>query len=192
MVLPPRLRLASVGAALSGVEPAVVLHQVAGTFFDTALLMEVKERCTNASYPGLSTDDSRQKAMSDFYMTYNLIIRLTPIVPAIILGRLGDRGWRRTTVAAPLGGYLIFRVSLLLLLIFRLPLPVMFGAAVLYELFGGHCTFWSGVMTVTALRSTAKERAKVRRTAGRPLSVCLSLSLYMFVCLCFCVLSELS
>ncbi|XP_075885077.1 solute carrier family 46 member 2 [Nelusetta ayraudi] len=162
MVLPARLCLAAVGAALSGVEPAVVLHQVAGTFFDTALLMEVKERYANASYPGLSTEESQQKAMSDFYMTYHLIIRLTPIVPALILARLGDRcrGWRRATVAAPLCGYLLFRVALLLLLVFRLPLPFMFGATVLYELFGGHCTFWSGVMTVTALRSTARERAK--------------------------------
>lgn len=177
MVLSARLRLGAVGAALSGVEPAVVLHQVAGTFFDTALLMEVKERCANASYAGRSTEESRQKAISDFYMTFNLIIRLTPIVPAIILARLGDRGWRRTTVAAPLGGYLIFRVSLLLLLIFRLPLPVMFGAAVLYELFGGHCTFWCGVMTVTALRSTAKERAKV----------CVCVSVCLPICFPFCL-----
>lgn len=166
MVSPARLRLAAVGAALSGVEPSVVLHQLAGTFFDTALLMEVKERTANASYPDLSPEDSRQKAMSDFYMTYHLIIRLTPIVPALVLARLGDRrGWRRATVAAPLVGYLLFRVALLLLLVLRLPLPVMFGAAVLYELFGGHCAFWSGVMTVTALRSTAWERAKVSGTA---------------------------
>lgn len=160
MVL-PRLCVAAL-AALSGIEPAVLLHQLAGTFFDTALLMVVKERCANASYPDLSREGSQQKAMSDFFMTYYLIIRVTPIIPAVILARLGDRGWRRVTVAVPLSGYLLFRLALLLLLVFHLPLTVMFAATVLFELFGGHCTFWSAVMTVATLRSTPADRSKVR------------------------------
>lgn len=146
---------------LHRVEPTVVLQQLSSTFYDTALLMVVKERSANASYPDLSRDDSQQKAMSNFYMIYNLILKLVPILPALLLARFGDRGWRRAPIVVSLSGYLVARVGLLLLLLFHLPLEVMFGMVVVFELGGGYCAFWSGVMTLTSVGTAAEERSKV-------------------------------
>uniref|UniRef100_A0A3Q4BZL8 Uncharacterized protein n=1 Tax=Mola mola TaxID=94237 RepID=A0A3Q4BZL8_MOLML len=153
----------TVSAALRQVETTVVLEQLGSTLFDTALLMVVKDRSANASYPGshLSREESEQKAMSDFYMTFNLILRLTPILPSLLLARLGDRGWRKVPIVVPLCGYLLARLGLLLVVVLRLPLQVMFGAAVLYELCGGYCSFWPGVITLTSIGTTAKDRSKV-------------------------------
>nr|XP_046230648.1 thymic stromal cotransporter homolog [Scatophagus argus] len=147
---------------LRQIEPILVLEQLGSTLFETALQMVAKDRCANATYPDthLSREDSQQKAMSDFYMIYNLIIQLTPILPALFLARLGDRGWRRAPIAVPLCGYLLSRLTLLLVVIFRLPLEVMYGAAVLFGLSGGFCTFWPGVMTLASLGSTQTDRSK--------------------------------
>lgn len=161
MVLPNLCQTAS--AVLRQIEPVLVLEQLGSTLFDTALRMVVRDRCANATYPDahLSRDDSQQKAMSDFYMIYTLIIQLTPILPALLLARLGDRGWRKAPIVVPLSGYLMSRVALLLVVILRLPLEVMYGAAVVFGLSGGYCTFWPGVMTLVSLGSTAADRSKV-------------------------------
>lgn len=150
-------------ALLRRIEPTLMLEQLGSTFFDTALLMVVKDRCANATYPDahLSREASQQKAISDFYMIYSLIIKLTPILPSMLLARLSDRGWRRTPIVVSLGGYLLSRLMLLLVVVCRLPLEVMFGAAVLFGLSGGYCAFWSGVMTLVSLGSTAADRSKV-------------------------------
>ncbi|XP_078128043.1 solute carrier family 46 member 2 [Sander vitreus] len=148
---------------LRQIEPVVVLEQLGSTLFDTALLMVVKDRNVNATYPDahLSREDSQQKAITDFYMAYNLIIRLVPIFPALLLARLGDRGWRRAPIVVPMSGYLLSRLALLLVVVFRLPLEVMFGAAVVFGLSGGFCAYWPGVMTLASLGSTATDRSKV-------------------------------
>ncbi|XP_029299894.1 thymic stromal cotransporter homolog [Cottoperca gobio] len=148
---------------LRQIEPILVLEQLGSTFFDTALQMVVRDRSVNATYPDahLSREDSQQKAMTNFFMTYNLIIGLTPILPAMLLARLGDRGWRRAPIVVPLSGYLLSRLALLLVVIFRLPLEVMFGAASLFGLSGGFCAYWPGVMTLASLGSTATDRSKV-------------------------------
>ncbi|XP_073334046.1 solute carrier family 46 member 2 [Pagrus major] len=162
MVLPSLCQTAF--AMLRHIEPILVLEQLGSTFFDTALQMVVRDRCANATYPDthLSRESSQQKAMSDFYMTYNLIIQLTPILPSMVLARLSDRrGWRRAPIVVPLSGYLLSRLALLLVVLFGLPLEVMFGAAVLFGLSGGYCAFWPGVMTLASLGSTATERSKV-------------------------------
>ncbi|XP_072227397.1 solute carrier family 46 member 2 [Leuresthes tenuis] len=148
-------------AVLRQIEPIIMLEQLGNTLFDTALRMVAKDRCANATYPGLSREDSQQKAMTDFFMNYNLIIRLAPILPSLLLGRLSDRGWRRAPIVVPLIGYLLSRLVLLLVVIFSLPLTFMFGAAVLYGLSGGFSAFWSGVMTLVSLRTTATHRSKV-------------------------------
>ncbi|XP_061589432.1 solute carrier family 46 member 2 [Cololabis saira] len=147
-------------AALRRVEPVIVLEQLGSTFFDTALQMVVRDRCANATDPGRSREDSQQKAMTDFFMTYNLILRLTPILPSLLLARLSDRGWRRAPVVSSLCGYLLSRLGLLLVVVFSLPLQLMLGAAALFGLSGGYSAFWSGVMTLVALRSSAGDRAK--------------------------------
>ncbi|XP_075935670.1 solute carrier family 46 member 2 [Anarhichas minor] len=153
-------------AVLRRIEPAVVLEQLGSSLFTTALQMVAKDRCVNATYPDahLSREDSQQRAISDFYMTYNLILHLVPILPALLLARLGDRGWRRVPIAVPLCGYVLSSLTLLLVVIFRLPLGVMFGGAVLFGLSGGFGAYWPGVMTLAALSSTATDRSKVIMT----------------------------
>ncbi|XP_068190832.1 solute carrier family 46 member 2-like [Antennarius striatus] len=161
MVQPSRCQAAV--TVLRGIEPVLVLEQLGSSFFDTALLMVVKDRSVNASYPDahLSREESQQKAMTDFYMTYNLVILLTTILPALLLARLGDRSRRKVPIVVSLGGYLMSRVVLLLVVLFRLPLEVMFGSAALFGLCGGFAAFWSGVMTVASLGSAAADRSKV-------------------------------
>ncbi|AWP15043.1 putative thymic stromal cotransporter -like [Scophthalmus maximus] len=159
MALPNLCQSAS--ALLRRVEPIIVLEQLGSSLFDTALQLVVKDRCANATSPDLPAEESRQKAMTDFFMTYNLIIRLVPILPALLLARLSDRGWRKAPIVAPLCGYLLSRLALLLVVVGRLPLQVMFGAAVLFELTGGFCAYWPGVMTLASLGSTATDRSKV-------------------------------
>ncbi|XP_032395550.1 thymic stromal cotransporter homolog [Etheostoma spectabile] len=147
---------------LRQIETVVVLEQLGSTLFDTALQMVVKDRSVNATYPDShrSREESQQKAMTDFYMAYDLIIRLVPILPALLLARLGDRGLRRAPIVVPLSGYVLSRLALLLVVVFRLPLEVMFGAAVVFGLSGGFCTYWPGVMTLASLGSTATDRSK--------------------------------
>ncbi|XP_071323001.1 solute carrier family 46 member 2 [Trachinotus anak] len=159
MVMPSLCQAAF--TVLRQVEPVIVLEQLGSTLFDTALQMVVRDRCANATYPGLSREDGQQKAMTDFFMTYNLIIRLVPILPALLLARLSDRGRRKAPIVVPLSGYLLSRVALLLVVIVRLPVEVMFGAAVLFGLSGGFCAYWPGVMTLASLGSTATDRSKV-------------------------------
>ncbi|XP_037547887.1 thymic stromal cotransporter homolog [Nematolebias whitei] len=146
-------------AAFRHIEPIIVLEQLGSSLFDTALQMVVKDRCANATYPGRSREDSQQKAMTDFYMIYNLIIQFTTIVPALLLAKFGDRGWRRAPVVVPLIGYLLSRLALLLVLTCGLPLQVMYGAAVLFGLSGGFSAYWPGVMTLASLASTAAGRS---------------------------------
>lgn len=161
MVMPTLCQAAF--TALRQIWPVLVLEQLGSTFFDTALQMVAKDRSANATYPDahLSTGDSQQKFMTDFFMIYNLIIRLVPIIPSMLLARLGDRGWRRVPIIVPLSGYLLSRLALLLVVIFRFPLEVMYGAGVVFGLSGGFCAFWPGVMTLVSLSSTAADRSKV-------------------------------
>ncbi|KAF7662931.1 hypothetical protein LDENG_00222620 [Lucifuga dentata] len=142
------------------IEPIIFLQQLGSALFDTALQMVVKDRCANVSSTDTSTHDSEQKAMSDFYMTYNLILKLAPILPALFLAKLGDRGWRRAPIVLPLTGYLLSRLTLLLLVLLHWPLEFMFAGAAFYGLFGGFCSYWAGVMTLASLASTANNRSK--------------------------------
>ncbi|XP_076019781.1 solute carrier family 46 member 2 [Genypterus blacodes] len=145
-------------------EILIFIQQLGSALFDTALQMVVKDRCANATdagTPNLSTEDSRQKAMSNFYMTYNLILKLAPILPALLLARIGDRGWRRVPIIVPLTGYLLSRLTLLMLVVFHWPLEAMFAGAAFYGVFGGFCSYWAGVMTLASLMSTPEDRSKV-------------------------------
>ncbi|XP_071762539.1 solute carrier family 46 member 2 [Centroberyx gerrardi] len=156
-------RCDTVLAVFRQIEPVIILQQLASALFDTALQMVVKDRCANATDTGtdISTEDSRQKAMSDFYMTYNLITKLTPILPALLLARLGDRGWRKVPIVTPLIGYLLSRLTLLLVIVLHGPLQAMWAGAALHGLAGGFCSYWAGVMALVSLGSTAKDRSKV-------------------------------
>uniref|UniRef100_A0A3Q0T3B8 Solute carrier family 46 member 2 n=1 Tax=Amphilophus citrinellus TaxID=61819 RepID=A0A3Q0T3B8_AMPCI len=145
---------------LRQIEPIIVLEELGSTLFDTALQMVVKDRYANVTEPGHSAEDAQQKAITDFYMTNNLIIQLTPIIPALILAKLSDRGWRKAPIVTPLTGYLLSRLILLLVVVLQLPLQVMYGAGVLFGLSGGYTSYWPGVMTVVSLDTTATDRSK--------------------------------
>ncbi|KAF7216880.1 solute carrier family 46 member 2 [Nothobranchius furzeri] len=146
---------------LRQVEPVIVLEQLGSTLFDTAFEMVVRDRCANASEPGRSKEDSQQKAMTDFFMVYNLIMKFTPIIPALLLARMGDRGRRKAPIVTPLIGYLLSRLALLLVVVLELPLQVMFGAVAVFGLCGGFGAYWPGVITLASLGSTETERSKV-------------------------------
>ncbi|CAI5666551.1 unnamed protein product [Oreochromis niloticus] len=148
-------------AMLRQIEPIIVLEQLGSTLFDTALQMVVRDRCVNATDPGHSSEDAQQKAMTDFYMINNLIIQLTPILPALFLARLSDSGRRKAPIVSPLTGYLLSRLILLLVVVLKLPLQVMFAAGTLLGLSGGFTAYWPGVMTLASLGSTAADRSKV-------------------------------
>ncbi|XP_046902607.1 thymic stromal cotransporter homolog [Hypomesus transpacificus] len=143
------------------IETVVLIAQLASAFFDTGLQMVVKERCANAtdSINGTSTVDSRQRAMTNFYMTYNLLAKFTPIIPAIILAKIGDRGYRKIPIVIPLVGYLLSRAVLLSVVMLGWPLEALYGGVVLHGLCGGFCSYWAGVMALVSLRSTEDDRS---------------------------------
>ncbi|XP_072309961.1 solute carrier family 46 member 2 [Eucyclogobius newberryi] len=141
--------------------PVIVLEELGSSLFDTALRMVVLDRTANATDPdGPRSSKSQQIAMSNFYMIYNLIIKFTPILPALLLARLGDRGWRRLPLIVPLLGYIVPRVALLLVVICGWPIQLMYGAGALFGLSGGYAAYWPGVMTLASLASTAADRSK--------------------------------
>uniref|UniRef100_A0AAZ3SVJ5 Solute carrier family 46 member 2 n=1 Tax=Oncorhynchus tshawytscha TaxID=74940 RepID=A0AAZ3SVJ5_ONCTS len=128
----------SFGKMRKRIEPVVLCAQIASAFFDTGLQMVVKERCANMT-DALSptpTEDSRQKAMSNFYMIYNMLAKFVPILPAILLAKVGDLGYRKIPIVIPLVGYLVSRVVL-----------------------GGFCSYWAGVMALVSLTSTEEDRS---------------------------------
>ncbi|XP_068609070.1 solute carrier family 46 member 2-like [Brachionichthys hirsutus] len=155
----------AVFTVLRQIEPLLLLEQLGASFFYAALQMVVKDRSVNASCPvnpnaSQPTEESQQKFISDFYMIYYLILQVAPILPAVLLAKIGDRGWRKAPIVVPLFGYFQCSLTLLLVVLFNLPMEVMFGAAALFGLSGGFCAFWSGVMTLISLGSTADDRSK--------------------------------
>ncbi|KAG1971005.1 thymic stromal cotransporter homolog [Pimephales promelas] len=140
--------------------PLVFCAQVASSFFDTALQMVVKERCANA------TDrDSEQKAITNFNMTFNMLLKFMPIVPAIILAKIGDKGYRKVPIAVPLVGYLVSRALLLLDVALGWPLQVLYAVPVIYGLCGGFASYWAGVMALVSVSSGEEDRSvRIMRT----------------------------
>ncbi|KAG5834852.1 hypothetical protein ANANG_G00265980 [Anguilla anguilla] len=143
------------------VEPVVLCAQLASSFYDTGLQMVVYERCANATNTinHTATDEEKQKAISNFYMTYTILSSLLPFIPAYFLARRGDNGYRRVPIAVPLVGYLISRTLLLLVILLELPIEVMFGGAVIYGLCGGFASYWAGVMALVSVSSSEGRRS---------------------------------
>ncbi|XP_078144452.1 solute carrier family 46 member 2-like [Centroberyx gerrardi] len=136
----------------------------------TALQIIVKDRCTNASNATNSTnssainstsmEDSLQNAMSSFYMIYRPLIQLVPILPGLFLAWLGDRGWRKAPIVAPLVGFMLSRLLLLLMLLLDWPLEILWPEAILLGLSGGFGVYWGGTMALVSLGSTEQDRSK--------------------------------
>uniref|UniRef100_A0A672QME0 Solute carrier family 46 member 2 n=1 Tax=Sinocyclocheilus grahami TaxID=75366 RepID=A0A672QME0_SINGR len=138
----------------------VFCAQVASSFFDTALQMVVKERCANA------TDrDSEQKAITNFNMTFNMVLKFMPIVPAILLAKVGDRGYRKVPIVVPLVGYFLSRGLLLLDIVLEWPVQVLYAVPVIHGLCGGFASYWAGVMALVSVCSGEEERSvRIMRT----------------------------
>ncbi|XP_073730089.1 solute carrier family 46 member 2 isoform X1 [Misgurnus anguillicaudatus] len=135
--------------------PVVFCAQVASSFFDTALQMVVKERsATNSTDP-----DQEQKAITNFNMTFNMILKFMPIVPAIILAKIGDKGYRKVPIVVPLVGYFLSRGLLLLDILLEWPLQVLYAVPVIHGLCGGFASYWAGVMALVSVRAREDVRS---------------------------------
>ncbi|XP_009505452.2 solute carrier family 46 member 2 [Phalacrocorax carbo] len=143
------------------IEPVVAGSQVASAFYDTALLLVVKNyyNRTNDTAPSHALEDAQQKAVSNFYIIYNLVLGLSPLVSAYGLSKLGDRVHRKIPICFPLLGYLGSKTLLLLLILLGWPIEVMYGAAAFNGLTGGFTTFWAGVMALGSLGSSESRRS---------------------------------
>ncbi|KAG9486581.1 solute carrier family 46 member 2-like [Eleutherodactylus coqui] len=146
------------------IEPVVAGAQIASSFYDTALLMVVRDYYNSTinsheSPTNSSNDDLLQKAISNFYIIYNVIMGLTPLLSAYILGKIGDMTSRKVTICVPLLGYLVARMFLLFVIIWEWPVEVMFGSAALNGLTGWFTTYWAGVMAWASLCSSERRRS---------------------------------
>lgn len=141
------------------IAPLVFCAQVASSFFDTALQMVVKQRCADPD------PDSEQKAITNFNMTFNMILKFMPIVPAILLARAGDKGYRKVPIVVPLVGYFLSRGLLLLDIVLEWPLQVLYAVPVIHGLCGGFASYWAGVMALVSVSSGEEERSvRIMRT----------------------------
>ncbi|KAM6391646.1 solute carrier family 46 member 2 [Rhynochetos jubatus] len=153
--------MVGVTAMRTWIEPVVTGSQVASAFYDTALLLVVKNyyNQTNATAPSHVLEDAQQKAVSNFYIIYKLVLGLSPLVSAYGLSKLGDRIHRKIPICLPLLGYLGSKTLLLLLILLGWPIEVMYGAAAFNGLTGGFTTLWSGVMALGSLGSSESRRS---------------------------------
>ncbi|XP_007934897.1 thymic stromal cotransporter homolog [Orycteropus afer afer] len=149
------------------IEPVVASSQVAASLYDAGLLLVVKAHygagaASNHSAgpsPRGVLEDQQQRAISNFYIIYNLVVGLTPLLFAYGLGWLSDRYHRKISICVSLLGFLLSRLGLLLKVLLDWPLEVMYGAAALNGLCGGFSAFWAGVMALGSLGSSEGRRS---------------------------------
>ncbi|XP_075047273.1 solute carrier family 46 member 2-like [Mixophyes fleayi] len=142
------------------IEPVVAAAQVASSFYDTALLLSVKNYYNQTiTFLNTSDSDTLQKDISNFYIIHNLILGLTPLLSAYILAKIGDKQRRKVTICVPLFGYLISRCFLLPIIYLNWPIEVMFGSAALNGLTGWFTTYWAGVMAWASQGSSERRRS---------------------------------
>ncbi|XP_075802743.1 solute carrier family 46 member 2 [Microtus pennsylvanicus] len=143
------------------IEPVVASTQVAGSLYDAGLLLVVKESFSSEA-GGSSNhnasqsirghqEDQQQKAISNFYIIYNLVMGLTPLLSAYGLGWLSDRYHRKISICTATLGFLLCRTGLLLKVMLDWPVEVLYGAVALSGLCGGFSAYWSGVMALGSL-----------------------------------------
>ncbi|XP_037348747.1 thymic stromal cotransporter homolog [Talpa occidentalis] len=153
------------------IEPVVASTQLAVALFDPGLLLVVKE--SYGASPGASSsnhsaspsprgspeEDQQQKDISNFYITYNLVAGLTPLLSAYGLGWLSDRYHRKISICVSLLGSLLFRLGLLLKVLLNWPVEMLYGAAAIGGLCGGFSAYWSGIMALGSLGSSEGRRS---------------------------------
>ncbi|NWV32548.1 TSCOT protein, partial [Grantiella picta] len=153
--------MVGITAMRTWIEPVVAGSQVASAFYDTALLLVVKNyyNQTNSTAPSHTLEDAQQKAVSNFYIIYNLVLGLSPLVSAYGLSKMGDRMHRKIPICLPLLGYLGSKTLLLLLILLGWSVEVMYGAAAFNGLTGGFTTLWAGIMALGSLGSSESKRS---------------------------------
>ncbi|XP_072260602.1 solute carrier family 46 member 2-like [Pyxicephalus adspersus] len=142
------------------IEPVVGGSQLASSFYETGLILVVKgyynQTCRTSNS---SSEDALQKSISNFYIIYNLIIKLTPLPSAYILAKIGDKGYRKITLCVPLIGFFTSSLFLLFVNLWDWPIQVMFGTAAFNGLCGWFTAYWSSVMALASLDSSSKRRS---------------------------------
>ncbi|XP_021585086.2 solute carrier family 46 member 2 [Ictidomys tridecemlineatus] len=149
------------------IEPVVASSQVASSFYDAGLLLVVKASFAAGGSSNYSTspspqgdpEEQQQKAISNFYIIYNLVVGLTPLLSAYGLGWLSDRYHRKISICVSLLGFLLSRLTLLLKVLLDWPVAVLYAGAALNGLGGGFSAFWSGVMALGSLGSSEGRRS---------------------------------
>ncbi|CAD7687438.1 unnamed protein product [Nyctereutes procyonoides] len=148
------------------IEPVVAATQVASSLYEAGLLLVVKASFAagaasnhSAGPPRGAPEDQQQRAISNFYIVYNLVVGLTPLLSAYALGWLSDRRHRKVAICVALLGFLLSRVGLLLKVLLDWPVEVLYGAAALNGLCGGFSAFWAGVMALGSLGSSEGRRS---------------------------------
>ncbi|XP_062062918.1 solute carrier family 46 member 2 [Lepus europaeus] len=149
------------------IEPVVASTQVASSLYDAGLLLVVKASFggggaanhSSGASPRDTQEDHQQTAISNFYIVYNLVVGLTPLLSAYGLGWLSDRSNRKISICVSLLGFLLSRLGLLLKVLLDWPVQVLYGAAALSGLCGGFSAFWSGVMALGSLGSSEGHRS---------------------------------
>ncbi|XP_060701654.1 solute carrier family 46 member 2-like [Hemiscyllium ocellatum] len=143
---------------LSFVEILVGLHQIAGAFYDTALLMLVQER-SGSNSTATGSRAQQQGAISQFYMIYIPLLKVSSLPITYFLACQGDEKGRKITIWVPLVGYLVSRSLLLFVILFDLPLQVMFATALLNGLSGDSAAFRAGIMAIASDTSSRVKRS---------------------------------
>uniref|UniRef100_A0A8C5LXT3 Uncharacterized protein n=1 Tax=Leptobrachium leishanense TaxID=445787 RepID=A0A8C5LXT3_9ANUR len=138
------------------IEPVVATVQFSFSFYDTGLLMVVKGYYNQTNS---TTEDEVQKSISNFYIIYNLLYKLIPLLSAYIVTTLGDKYNMKITLCLPLTGFLVSSLVFLFVILWDWPIEVMFGAAAFIGMAGGFTTYWSRVMVWAALASTESQRS---------------------------------
>ncbi|XP_008706274.2 thymic stromal cotransporter homolog [Ursus americanus] len=149
------------------IEPVVASTQVASSLYEAGLLLVVKasfgagasSNHSASPSPRGALEDQQQRAISNFYIVYNLVVGLTPLLSAYGLGWLSDRYHRKISICVALLGFLLSRLGLLLKVLLDWPVEVLYGAAALNGLCGGFSAFWSGVMALGSLGSSEGRRS---------------------------------
>ncbi|KAL6472865.1 hypothetical protein MHYP_G00190530 [Metynnis hypsauchen] len=149
--------MAALRAVRKHVEPVVFCAQMACSFFDTGLQMVVKQRSENVTSP--SDPHEEQNAIANFYMVFTMLTDFIPILPAIILARIADKGYRKVPIIVPLVGYSLSRALLLLVIWLEWRIEVMYVAPVIYGLCGGFSSYWAGVMALVSVSTSEEERS---------------------------------
>ncbi|XP_025744193.1 solute carrier family 46 member 2 [Callorhinus ursinus] len=163
----PRRGLLSRLRVRTWIEPVVASTQVAASLYEAGLLLVVKasfgagasSNHSASPSPRGALEDEQQRAISNFYIVYNLVVGLTPLLSAYGLGWLSDRYHRKISICVSLLGFLLSRLGLLLKVLLDWPVEVLYGAAALKGLCGGFSAFWSGVMALGSLGSSEGRRS---------------------------------